>query len=73
MVRTLDFYKGSNLIVGARKRIAGLRVKATDVDWAHGDGPLVEGPAMSLLMAMTNRNLALDDLTGPGVEQLRSR
>ena len=73
VVRTLDFYKKSNLIVGAKKRIAGLTLKATDADWSTGSGPLVEGPAMSLLLAMTGRKPALDDLTGDGVATLRER
>src|SRR5436189_1337848 len=34
-VRVADFYKGSNLVVGAKKRIAGLRLSATDADWTH--------------------------------------
>lgn len=31
------------------------------------------GPAISLLMAMTGRAAALDDLSGEGVATLRSR
>lgn len=73
VVRVLNFYKNSNLIVGAKKRIAGVTLKATDTDWSTGSGPDVEGPAMSLLMVMTGRSSALADLTGPGVETLRSR
>jgi len=73
VVRMLDFYKKSNLIVGAKKRIAGLQLRATDASWSHGSGPVVEGPAMSLLLAMTGRKQALADLSGDGVEQLRSR
>ena len=73
VVRTLDFYKKSNLIVGAKKRISGLTLKATDADWSTGSGPVVEGPAMSLLLAMTGRKQALDDLTGEGVQALRTR
>lgn len=73
VVRTLDFYKKSNLIVGAKKRIAGLTLRATDASWSHGQGPIVEGPAMSLLLAMTGRKSALDDLTGEGVGALRTR
>lgn len=73
VVRTLDFYKKSNLIVGARKRIDGLTLRATDAPWSHGSGPVVEGPAMSLLMAMTGRSAALADLYGDGVEVLRGR
>lgn len=73
VVPTLDFYKGSNMIVGAKKRIAGLSLKATDADWSHGTGDLVSGPAISLLMAMTGRKEHLADLSGPGVEVLRNR
>jgi uncharacterized protein (TIGR03083 family) len=73
VTRVLDFYKGSNLIVGTKNRIAGLQLKATDTDWSHGTGDLVEGPALSLLLAAVGRKAALDDLTGPGVETLRNR
>src|SRR3974390_2707136 len=48
-----DFYKGSNLVVGAKKRIAGLTLQATDADWRTGSGPAVSGPLLSLVMAMT--------------------
>lgn len=73
VVRLLDFYKGSNLIVGAKKRIAGLTLRATDADWSHGEGPEVRGPGIALLLAMTGRTAALDDLDGDGVATLRSR
>lgn len=68
-----DFYAGSNLIIGAKSRIAGLRLVATDQDWTHGEGAEVAGPALSLLLAMSGRAVACDELTGPGVETLRSR
>jgi uncharacterized protein (TIGR03083 family) len=68
-----DFYKGSNLLIGAKKRIAGVTLQATDADWRHGSGPVVSGPAIALVMAMTGRRAALDDLTGEGVEVLRDR
>ena len=71
VVRVADFYKGSNLIIGAKKRIAGLRLRATDADWSHGDGPEVAGPIVSLVMAMTGRQTT--DLTGDGVTTLASR
>jgi uncharacterized protein (TIGR03083 family) len=72
-VRVADFYKGSNLVIGAKRRIAGVTLRATDADWTHGDGPEVSGPIMSLVMAMTGRKEALDDLSGDGVATLRSR
>jgi hypothetical protein len=68
-----DFYKGSNLIIGAKNRIAGLQLRATDASWSHGDGPGVSGPIVSLVMAMTGRKAALTDLSGDGVAQLASR
>jgi uncharacterized protein (TIGR03083 family) len=73
VVRLLDFYKGSNLVVGAKKRIAGLSLVATGAEWSHGSGPEVSGPTVALLLAMTGRAAALDDLSGAGVETLRSR
>ena len=71
--RVADFYKRSNLVIGAKRRIAGLALEATDTEWSHGDGPEVRGPILALLLVMSGRRAALDDLTGEGVEQLRSR
>ena len=68
-----DFYKGSNTLIGAKNRVAGLGLAATDTDWKNGDGPEVRGPLLSLLMAMTGRSVACDDLTGEGVGTLRRR
>ena len=67
------FYAGSNVLIGGRRRVAGLTLRATDTDWSIGSGPLVEGPAAALMLATTGRTAALDELTGPGVETLRSR
>ena len=73
VVEVADFYKGSNLILGTKKRITGLTLRATDTDWSHGTGPEVTGPMLSVLMAMTGRQAALDDLSGAGVATLRGR
>jgi uncharacterized protein (TIGR03083 family) len=59
--------------LGAGRRIRGLQLRATDVDWAHGDGPEVRGSGEALLMAMTGRRAALADLTGPGHATLAAR
>jgi uncharacterized protein (TIGR03083 family) len=72
VVRVLDFYKSSNLIVGAKKRISGVTLRATDADWSTGSGPEVTGPAVSLLLAMTGRKSALSDLSGEGLATLQS-
>lgn len=71
--QVIDFYKGSNMLSGAKKRIAGMALHATDCEWRHGRGEPVEGPLLSLLLAMTGRGAACDDLTGPGVATLRDR
>lgn len=73
VARTLEFYARSNAIIGGKTRIAGLTLTATDFDVSVGSGPRVEGPVVSLMLAATGRTAALDDLSGPGVEELRSR
>jgi uncharacterized protein (TIGR03083 family) len=73
VVQVADFYKGSNLLIGSKNRIAGLALRAIDADWSHGTGPEVSGPILSLVMAMTGRKAVLDDLAGDGVATLRSR
>jgi len=73
LIRVAEFYRGSNLIVGAKKRIAGLTLRATDTGWSAGSGPEVTGPHLSLLLAMTGRSAALADLSGDGTATLRSR
>ena len=71
--QALDFYKGSNALIGTKRRIDGVSLRATDTDWSHGSGPEARGPMLSLLLAGTGRRAALDDLTGEGVSVLRSR
>jgi uncharacterized protein (TIGR03083 family) len=71
--RAIGLYARSNLIIGGKTRVAGLTLKATDTDYSVGSGPLVEGPAISLLLAASGRKSALDDLSGPGVQTLRRR
>ncbi len=55
---------------GARELVSGVRLTATDADVSIGDGPDVTGPALSLLLAVSGRRVALDDLDGPGIPAL---
>jgi uncharacterized protein (TIGR03083 family) len=73
VVQIANFYQGSNLLIGSKRRIEGLTLRATDADWSHGTGPEVAGPLLSLVMAMTGRKQPLDELAGDGVATLRSR
>lgn len=57
-------------IGGGMERAAGVRLRATDMDLAVGDGPEVRGPAVSLLLAVSGRAVARDDLAGPGLSRL---
>lgn len=55
----------------AAQRFAGLTLAANDADWREGEGPLVEGPALPLLLLLTGRvATARPHLTGDGVELL---
>lgn len=65
-----DFVKDDRLIFGAKKRIAGCKLTATDMDWSHGSGPEVTGPGEALVMMMAGRLVALDDLAGKGKSAL---
>jgi uncharacterized protein (TIGR03083 family) len=71
--QVLDFYKTSNTLIGTKRRIADLRLTATDDDWSHGEGPAVEGRLVDLLVAATGRAAACDSLSGDGVSTLRLR
>lgn len=72
MIVVLDFARTAPTI-GASKRIRGLTLVATDLDWAAGSGPVVEGPAESLLMAIAGRSGSAGELTGPGQVTIADR
>lgn len=57
----------------ARRRLRGLRLVATDVDWSVGGGPEVTGPVQAHLLALTGRPAALRQLTGAGAARLAER
>ena len=54
-------------------RAAGLQLVADDQDWSWGDGEGINGPSEALAMALAGREVALDDLQGPGIDLLRER
>jgi len=68
-----ELYKKTGAPLRAKKRLEGLRLEATDVDWSTGDGPAIKGPCMSLILAMVGRAGALADCEGPGVDTLAAR
>ncbi len=56
-----------------KRRLEGLSVRASDQDWSWGEGDEIIGTSEALAMALSGRTVALDDLSGPGVEILRHR
>lgn len=54
-------------------RLDGLALRSTDQDWTWGSGAEVTGPSEAIAMAVSGRPVAVEDLTGPGVQILRSR
>jgi uncharacterized protein (TIGR03083 family) len=53
--------------------LPGLRLEATDVDWSHGDGPVVRGTAASLALAIAGRGSSAAALDGDGADEFRRR
>ncbi|MFF4808668.1 maleylpyruvate isomerase family mycothiol-dependent enzyme [Micromonospora chersina] len=74
-VRTsLDFLAGGRAVGFVdRRRMAGLRFEATDLDWASGAGPVVRGTGEAMLLTLTGRRVALPELEGDGVTVLAGR
>ena len=73
VTQVAEYYQGSDLVVLAKGRIAGLRLVATDGNLTAGSGPLVSGTTLALTMAMTGRATYSDELQGDGATTLRER
>lgn len=69
----LDMLAPMDSTLGVRARIAGLRLRATDTDWSHGEGPEVAGPGEALLLSVTGRPAGLAELAGAGLPLLAQR
>ena len=54
----------------ARRRLAGLRLRATDGDLVLGEGAPIEGATGDLLLLVTGRTATVDRLSGEGVQRL---
>ena len=71
--RVARFYVTRNFTVPSRKRSAGLRLEAVDGAFTAGEGPLVRGRTVDLVLAMAGRPAALERLDGPGVPLFAAR
>jgi len=72
---SLDFLLGRRATLGflPASRPAGLRLVASDQDWAQGTGQEVRGTSLALVLGLLGRRPALDDLSGDGVAVLAGR
>jgi uncharacterized protein (TIGR03083 family) len=69
-IAALDHVRNSRFY-GARGRLRGTRLIATDREWSAGEGPHeVRGPAGDLLLVATGRAAGLSALAGAGVERI---
>ena len=66
-------YAGRDFTVNGATVRRGLRLEADDGSFAVGEGPLVTGSTMALVMVMAGRTAYLEDLRGPGVRELATR
>jgi hypothetical protein len=57
----------------AERKLAGLRLAATDHPWQAGQGLVVQGPIAAILLLITGRLGALSQLSGPGTAALHAR
>jgi uncharacterized protein (TIGR03083 family) len=67
------FFASRDFTVAGKTVGRGLRLEATDGPFATGDGPLVTGPTLALVMVLGGRPSHLEALDGPGVATLRER
>ncbi|GII30635.1 maleylpyruvate isomerase family mycothiol-dependent enzyme [Planotetraspora mira] len=57
----------------AQRRLTGFEFVATDCSWSAGQGHRVEGTISTILLLLTCRDVALSQLSGRGIAELRAR
>jgi len=73
LITVAEFCRGTGPILHGRQRSMGLALQASDIEWRAGSGRAVRGPLISIILAITGRLAAVEDLAGEGLETLRSR
>ncbi|GIF46228.1 uncharacterized protein (TIGR03083 family) [Asanoa ferruginea] len=54
----------------AMKELRGYAFVSTDANFRAGDGPVIEGPILAILLLLTGRRALLGQLSGPGAAAL---
>jgi uncharacterized protein (TIGR03083 family) len=60
-------------LMGTRRLVRSVRMVATDIDWARGKGPTIEGPVQELLMLASGRAPDPSLVSGDGLELVLER
>lgn len=68
-----DGMVSANRFIGSAQRVRGLRLIATDIDWHHGTGPEIHGPAAAIILAGCGRTALVEQLKGDGLDVLDAR
>ncbi|MGI9156722.1 MAG: maleylpyruvate isomerase family mycothiol-dependent enzyme [Marmoricola sp.] len=72
-VESLAFLAKGAVGFTSRKRLAGLRLVATDARFTAGEGEEIRGPALHLVLAVCGRAVGLETLEGAGRDVLAGR
>jgi uncharacterized protein (TIGR03083 family) len=75
VVRALDFvtsWRATPIFLPPR-RLRGVRLEASDAEWSAGEGDLVRGRAIDVLLGVLGRPVDRAALSGSGVSVLASR
>lgn len=67
------FFAAKDFAVNSHTAVDGLRLEADDTAFTAGEGPVVRGPLLSLVMAMAGRGDYCAELDGAGAAELRRR
>ena len=73
LMAVADFYAKNNYIARTKRRMRGVGLSASDVQWSTGSGQQITGPLLMLILAQVGRATVLDHLSGPGIDTLRRR
>ncbi|MDF3341473.1 maleylpyruvate isomerase family mycothiol-dependent enzyme [Mycolicibacterium septicum] len=74
VARVLDFLTSrTQLGFFPHRRLRGIALHDADTGRTWGDGQVVAGPGVALMLAVCGRTVAFDSLAGPGIPVLRSR
>jgi hypothetical protein len=67
VARVIDFLTGpTQLGFFPRRRLRGIALHDEDTGQAWGDGKLIRGAGVAVMLAVCGRTVAFEDLTGPG-------